>query len=139
MLLLLLKHLSVPTNVSEAHSTGLREEKSSLCISKCALPPLYLLLIWVLLSIGVCQKRGFSNPPFFLFSIPALSGRGTFSRSDKFMSLARVRLSASAKPIAANYLLFNPRWLPEGDRKKQRTDRAGQNKDISNAFHVNKS
>jgi hypothetical protein len=35
--------------------------------------------------------------------------------------------------------LFNPRWLPEGDRKKEYTDRTGQDKDISNAFHVNKS
>jgi hypothetical protein len=34
-------------------------------------------------------------------------------------------------------LLFDPRRLSEGDRKKECADRTGQDKDISNAFHVN--
>jgi hypothetical protein len=34
-------------------------------------------------------------------------------------------------------LLFDPRRLSEGDRKKECADRTCQDKDISNAFHVN--
>jgi len=42
-------------------------------------------------------------------------------------------------PRRDELLLLNARWLTEGDRKKERTNCTSQDKDISNAFHVNNS